>query len=98
MEQARKWLGLLPIALLVTAAAIYGIGLHLITTQLCKQVGPNTAAIGVAFVLFSAGVMVGRAIVVRSIGSWVACVVVLALALVMSFLIGVMAVAGCGGV
>jgi hypothetical protein len=84
--------------LFLASFVIYGVGVYLIQTRLCKHIGPDTAMIAVALCIFAAGILGGRALIARTLKAWVLLVLALLLVVVMYYFVGVLALPGCSGV
>src|SRR5437764_846178 len=95
-----------PVRLLTLSASVlftvsfvlYAVGVYYIETQVCKHVGPNLAVSGVALAVFAAGILAGRALLVRSAESWLSLGGAFVAIALLYVVMVVMASAGCLGV
>jgi hypothetical protein len=83
--------------LVVAAVGIYGVGVYQMYSRLCARLGPSIAISAVGVLILAAGVLLARALLVRSAVAWVTFVTVLFLVAVMYLFVGVLA-AGCSGI
>jgi hypothetical protein len=97
-DNTRRSLTATATALFLIAAIVYGIGVYFVVTRLCKHIGPDIAMLAVAICVFACGVVASRAMVVRSVRAWLACVGALLVTAVLYFFVGVMSLPGCSGV
>ena len=98
MDNAPRSLTLTATALFVLAVTVYGIGVYFIQTRLCKHIGPDITMLAIAICVFASGVVASRALLVRSLQAWLACIGALFVTAILYFLIGVMSLPGCSGV
>jgi hypothetical protein len=98
MNDQSRHLAAAATALFLVAFAVYGIGIYLIQTEICKHVGPNVAMFAVAVSIFATGIVASRAVVVRSAASWVSFLGASLISTVLYFFVGVLALPGCSGV
>ena len=93
-----KLLAQASLLLVAAAVGIYGVGVYEMYSHVCAKLGPSVAIFAVGVLALAAGVLLARALLVRSVVSWVASVAVLLLVAVMYLLLGVFALPGCSGV
>ena len=98
MSDQSRHLAVAAMALFFAAFAIYGIGIYFIQTELCKHIGPDIAMFAVAVSVFATGVVASRAVIVRSVSSWMSFLGALFISAVLYFFVGAMALPGCSGV
>jgi hypothetical protein len=98
MGNARRSLTLAAAALFLVAVTVYGVGVYFIQTRLCKHIGPDIAMLAIAIFVFASGIVASRAMLVRSLRAWVACIGAILVTAILYFFIGVMSLPGCSGV
>lgn len=98
MDNGRRSLTVTATALFLVAVTVYGIGVYFIQTRLCKHIGPDIAMLAIAICVFASGIVASRAMLVRSLRAWVACIGSILVTAILYFFIGVMSLPGCSGV